>query len=170
MRILPALVFVVGCAARAPTTAVGGIDPHGAEGAPADAAVPVDAALAARETAWLVAHLADDPDPANPRESDAVRRLSALGENGLRAAVEVFRVGDERRVPFARRVFERVIERRCRHAPTRVLRTLRAMQGEGTSDDGGESPRWLERSRGRWSNEAVERARAWIDAGARCAE
>lgn len=167
MRALLVAALALGCASRNASAPAYVPEPPG----DASVAATDDAAgIAAGETAWLVAHLADDPDPANPRESEAVRRLAAMGEAGLRAAVEVFRVGDARRAPFARRVFERVVERRCRHALGRTTRTLRAMQGAGTDPDAGEAPRWLDRSEGRWSNEAVERTRAWIDAGARCAE
>lgn len=135
---------------------------------PGDAAVE-DAGLSAREIAWLVAHLGDDPDVTHARENESVRRLSSMGAEALRATAEVFRVGDARRIPFARRVFERVVSRRCRQDPARITRTLRALQGVATAPDAGEVPRWIDRSGG-WSTEAMEGARAWIDGGMRCAE
>lgn len=126
-----------------------------------------DSGLAAREIAWLVAHLADDPDPASPRETDAVRRLSARGTDGLRATVEVFRVGDARRIPFARRVFERHLRRVCGRDEERITRALRVFQGVDASPDGGLGARWIERSGG-WSHAAMQVALAWIDGGAGC--
>ncbi|MEZ4390721.1 MAG: hypothetical protein R3A48_06455 [Polyangiales bacterium] len=132
----------------------------------ADAGVE-DSGLAAREVAWLVAHLADDPDPASPRETEAVRRLSARGAEGLRAAVEVFRVGDARRLPFARRVFERHLRRVCGRDEERITRALRVFQGLDASPDGGLGARWIERSGG-WSHAAMRVALAWIDGGAGC--
>lgn len=128
-----------------------------------------DSGLARGEIAWLVAHLADDPDPASPRETDAVRRLAQMGPEGLRAAVEVFRVGDARRIPFARRVFERFLRAPCGRDEERITRSLRALQGLDARPDGGLGARWSERSDA-WSHEAMTRATGWIDAGARCQE
>lgn len=136
---------------------------------PGDAAVAEDAGIAARELAWLVAHLADDPDVTHARENESVRRLSAMGPEALRATAEVFRVHDERRIPFARRVFERALARRCRQDQARVTRTLRALQGVETGPDAGDVPRWVDRA-GPWSNEVMEGVYAWVGAGARCAE
>jgi len=133
-----------------------------------DAAVD-DAGITAREIAWLVAHLGDDADTSNTRENESVRRLSAMGDEALRATAEVFRVGDARRMPFARRVFERALARRCRRDEARVTRTLRALQGLDASPDAGEVERWVRRG-DRWSTEGMARVRAWIDAGATCAE
>lgn len=158
------LALLLGCASGP----ADGQRPSYAPAPVADAGVE-DAGLALRELAWLVAHLADDPDPSNARESEAVRRLAGMGPEALRATAEVFRVGDARRIPFARRVFERAVARRCRQDPARVTRTLRAMQGAATEPDAGEAPRWVDRE-GQWTTEQMARLRAWIDAGARCAE
>ncbi|MFO0629869.1 MAG: hypothetical protein U0325_30145 [Polyangiales bacterium] len=132
-----------------------------------DGGVAEDSGLAARELAWLVAHLADDPDPANPRETEAVRRLAARGAPALRGVVEVFRVGDARRAPFARRTFERYLRRVCDHNDARVTRTLAEAQGRAW--DGGATTRWPEGD-APWSQSAMERMYGWIDGGARCAE
>ena len=132
-----------------------------------DAGVEEDSGLVARELAWLVAHLADEPDPANPRETEAVRRLASRGAPALRGVVEVFRVGDARRLPFARRTFERYLRRVCDHNEARVTRTLAEAQGRAW--DGGATTRWPEGD-APWSQSAMERMYGWIDGGARCAE
>lgn len=132
-----------------------------------DAGADEDSGLASRELAWLVAHLADEPDPANPRETEAVRRLASRGAPALRGVVEVFRVGDARRAPFARRTFERYLRRVCAFNETRVTRTLAEAQGRAW--DGGATTRWPE-GEAPWSQSAMERMYGWIDGGARCAE
>ena len=114
-----------------------------------------------------MAHLADEPDPANPRETEAVRRLASRGAPALRGVVEVFRVGDTRRAPFARRTFERYLRRVCAFNETRVTRTLAEAQGRAW--DGGATTRWPEGD-APWSQSAMERMYGWIDGGARCAE
>lgn len=159
-----ALCLTLAACASAPASGLR--SEHAEPPARADAGVE-DSGLAAREIAWLVAHLADDPDPASPRETEAVRRLSARGVEGLRAAAEVFRVGDARRLPFARRVFERHLRRVCGRDEERITRALRSFQGVEPSPDGGLGARWIERSGG-WSHASMQVALAWIDGGADC--
>lgn len=128
----------------------------------------VEARVASAETAWLVAHLADEPERANPRDSDAVRRLVALGGRGVVAVAEVFRVGDARRMPFARRVVERVATRRCLRDVERaawVIARVERAEGPGALGDAGIV--WQARD-DRWPTEAVERLRAWGRDGAPC--
>lgn len=136
-----------------------------------DASVDVDLAarMRERERAWLVAHLADEPDPARVGESDAVRRLAAEGGDGVTTVAEVFRVGDEERLPFARRVVERVALSRCRRDRARAGRVLAVLQrGAGSSEARSVSNLvWFE-GPARWPAEAVERMRAWGRAGAPC--
>jgi hypothetical protein len=120
------------------------------------------------ETAWLVAHLGDEPDRANPRDSDAVRRLAQRGADGVMAVAEVFRVGDTHRMPFAKRVIERVLARRCRGEPWRVGWMISRIE-RGTTEsvyDTDAGVVWREDTR--WGNEAVERLRAWARNGAVC--
>lgn len=154
-------VFSVGCA-----SAQVGVDRYSEARGGGDASTVSEASVASSETAWLTAHLADDPDPAHPGESDAVRRLAQQGGVGVRAAAEVFRVGDARRAPFARRVLERVARRQCRRDTAATARQLRALvYGEGVVLDGG-AP-WPADD-ARWPVDAVERVRAWGDRGAPC--
>ena len=128
----------------------------------------VEARVAGAETAWLVAHLADEPERANPRDSDAVRRLVALGGPGVAAVAEVFRVGDARRAPFARRVVERVATRRCLRDAERaawvIARVERAAAPVSLGDAG---IVWQGRD-DRWPPEAVERLRQWGRDGVPC--
>jgi hypothetical protein len=139
----------------------------------ADAGESNDASVAARvadaETAWLVAHLADEPDPTHLGESDAVRRLAQRGAPGALAVAEVFRVGDGQRIPFARRVVERVAGRRCQHDRARTARVVAWLHrgGEPPALDPDAGVTW---SGGdlRWSNAAVDRLRAWATEGASC--
>jgi hypothetical protein len=161
--VLLAGALVAACAATLHPT--GAAEPSRAP--PGDAEVEEDSGIAGRELAWLVAHLADEPDPANPRETEAVRRLAARGAPALRGVVEVFRVGDARRAPFARRTFERYLRRVCEHNDARVTRTL--AEAQGRSWDGGATARWPEGD-APWSQTAMERMYGWIDGGARCAE
>lgn len=129
----------------------------------------VESRVADAETAWLLAHLADAPDPAHQGESDAVRRLAARGASGALAVSEVFRVGDERRMPYARRVIERVAARRCLHDRARTARVVAWLEAGG-------DPRPLDPDAGvtwrrgdlRWSNAAVDRLRTWAREGAAC--
>lgn len=128
----------------------------------------VEARVASAETAWLVAHVADEPERANPRDSDAVRRLVALGAPGVVAVAEVFRVGDARRLPFARRVVERVATRRCLRDAARAAWVIARVE-HGTAPEalGDAGIVWQGRD-DRWSQEAVERLRAWGRDGAPC--
>jgi len=132
-----------------------------------------DASVAARvadaETAWLVAHLADAPDTAHYGESDAVRRLAQRGAPGALAVAEVFRVGDERRLPFARRVVERVAGRRCLHDRARTARVVAWLCTGGAPPalDADAGVQWSGGD-GRWSNAAVDRLRLWASDGASC--
>jgi len=138
-----------------------------------DDAGSLDASVAARvadaETAWLVAHLADTPDVAHLGESDAVRRLAQRGAPGALAVAEVFRVGDERRLPFARRVVERVAARRCLHDRARTARVVAWLCHGGAPPalDADAGVQWSGGD-GRWSNAAVDRLRAWASDGASC--
>lgn len=142
------------------------------DGGASDAAlfhdVAIEARVASAETAWLTAHLADSPDRANPRDSDAVRRLAQLGPDGVLAVAEVLRVRDTRRMPFARRVIERVAVRRCLRDHDRaawVIASLERAERPATLGDAGIV--W-QVSDDAWSTDAVERVRAWARRGAPC--
>lgn len=149
---------------------------HASDGAVGDASsdvasfddVPLDARLARAETAWLASHLADPADRANPRENDAVRRLSQLGGEGVVTVAEVFRVRDARRLPFARRVVERVALRRCLYDHERAAWVIsRIERGANPAALGDAGIAW-QMSDDAWTGEAVERLRAWGRDGAPC--
>jgi hypothetical protein len=137
-------------------------------GAPAGIALRADAGVASAEVAWLVAHLAEEPDRANPRESDAVRRLARAGPAGVHAVAEVLRAGDALRAPFARRVLERVALERCRRDLSRAAARLARLQrpDAGVASDAGFV--WWSADDARWASEAVERIHAWASAGLPC--
>ena len=133
-------------------------------------AVASDAGIESAETAWLVTHLADDPDPARGGESDAARRLARRGAEGVRAVVEVFRVGDPRRTPFARRVIETVALQRCHHDRLRAARLVAGLQsgpdaGAVAADAGF---LWSGGDDTRWPAEALGRVFRWVDAAMPC--
>lgn len=159
-------------ASRVAVAPVAVTESHGADGGAA-AAVFRDASVEARvadaETAWLLAHLADEPDPTHVGESDAVRRLAARGAPGALAVAEVFRVGDERRLPYARRVVERVAGRRCLHDRARTARVVAwlCVGGAPPALDPDAGVAWTGGD-GRWPNDSVDRLRAWATAGAPC--
>lgn len=157
-----AVVWALGCA-----SSQRGTERYSEARGDGDAAVVTPAAMASSETAWLTAHLADDPDATHPGESDAVRRLAQGGGAGVRAVAEVFRVGDARRSPFARRVLERVASRQCHRDRAAVARQMRALvYGEPTRDpDAGSA--WPADD-ARWSVDAVDRVRSWGERGAPC--
>jgi hypothetical protein len=141
------------------------------DGGVTDGAVTVEAAVFSGETAWLVAHLADEPDPSHGGDSDSVRRLSQMGAEGVLAVAEVFRVGDVRRIPYARRVIERVALRRCLRdhgrAGWRVTALERGTTTHAIDPDAGVV--WTSGD-ARWSNEAVERVRQWARDGMPCGD
>lgn len=148
----------------------GGAD-EGLDAAVASDAVAAEVGRPARsspEVAWLVAHLADDPNPARLGDSDAVRRLVAHGSEGVSAAVEVFRVGDTRRVPFARRVIEGVALRSCRGDHGRAAARVRWII-TGTLDpsppDAGIA--WSDLLL-RWPAERISRVQGWAAGGVPC--
>lgn len=130
--------------------------------------VSVEARVASAETAWLTAHLADGPDRANPRESDAVRRLSQLGPEGVLAVAEVFRVRDTRRMPFARRVVERVALRRCLRDRDRAAWVIAHIEREEGPAAVGDAGIIWETSDDAWTGPRVERLRAWAQRGVPC--
>lgn len=149
-------------------TACAGAPPGGA--ALAGAGEPVgtpdpDAGARIRESElrWLAAHLADDPDPSRSGESPAVRRLVSYGAPGARVVAEVFRVGDERRAPYARSVIERVMRAHCRRDAARVARTRRWLFAAAADAS---VAAWPEGSR--WPLERVERLRSWAERDAPC--
>ena len=177
------LVLAAGCASARPQVAdpaAGSTSSTEMDGGAAswtdDASVAGDgASVGARlrrsspEVAWLVAHMADEPDPARHGDSDAVRRLAAYGPEGVRAAVEVFRVGDARRVPFARRVLERAALRSCRSDQGRAGARVRWMVTgslEAPIADAGIA--WSDLLV-RWPEARIQRVQAWADAGLPCA-
>lgn len=178
MRGALALVGLVACASatRSPRGVVRDFDgPDGAapDSASVDAASApsvdggpeVDAGLARRsnpEVAWLVAHLADDPIPTRPTESVAGRRLISFGAEAVVPVVEVFRVADLRRVPFARRVIASVVLRQCGGDAARAHQRIASWSAPY---DGGTG---LESLGTRWPAETVERLRAWALRGAPC--
>jgi hypothetical protein len=142
---------------------------HDAGEAPVFRDASLESRVADAETAWLVAHLADAPDPTRTGESDAVRRLAARGAPGALAVAEVFRVGDPRRLPYARRVVERVLERHCQRDRGRTARVVAWLcRGDPfPTIDPDAGVVW--HGDGRWSNASVDRLRAWALAGAPCA-
>lgn len=129
----------------------------------------VEARVADAETAWLVAHLAEGADPTHRGESDSVRRLAARGPAGVLAVAEVFRVGDGERLPYARRVVERVAGRRCLHDRARTARVVSWLCSGGAPPalDPDAGVAWSGGD-GRWPNASVDRLRGWAQAGAPC--
>ncbi len=124
--------------------------------------------VARGELAWTVAHLADDPHTANPRETDAVLRLVRLGPEGVLAAAEVLRVGDARRRPFAERVVERVALRRCSLDASRAAAVIASIErGSPVSPVADAGVRWT-LPEGPWPAARIEGLRAWALAGAPC--
>ncbi len=163
--------LTLGCASSGgPVRPVADPGPR-AEPSDPDASVDIDLSvrMRERERAWLVAHLADDPDTSRAGESDAVRRLAAEGGDGVAVVAEVFRVGDEERLPFARRVVERVALARCRRDRARAGRVVAALQRGPSSSEARSVSNvvWFD-GPARWPLEAVERVRAWGRAGAPC--
>lgn len=151
----------------------------GAVGVPAswqlDASVAVvraDAAVGSGERAWLVAHISDDPDRSHVGESPNVRSLAALGADGVHAVAALFARGEGNRVPFARRVIERVAQRACREYGFTYTQRLIAWLEAGTI------PRnlvtdaavlgWTREVDERWPREAITRLDRWADAGVPC--
>ncbi len=133
-------------------------------------AVRADAGVRSGEIAWLVTHIADDPEPARGGESDEVRRLAAIGADGIHATAEVFRVGDPRRVPFARRVIERVATAQCHRNLTLAGITIVHLQ---SGPDAGAPPPdagiiWSGGDDTRWPDEAIARLHHWADTGLPC--
>ncbi len=178
------LGVLLGCAAARPQpvsaehegafttgpTGDGGAD-DGLDAAVASDAVAGEAGRSPRsspEVAWLVAHLADDPNPARLGDSDAVRRLVARRSEGVDAAVEVFRVGDARRVPFARRVIEGVALRSCRgdhgRAASRVRWIVTGSLDPSPPDAG---IAWSDLLL-RWPAERIARVHGWAAGGVPC--
>ena len=155
-----ALVAMAGCAGSAP------VGPTLSSSADEPAATPdrdAGAALRDSELRWLAAHLADDADPSHAGESPAVRRLVSYGAAGARVVAEVFRVGDERRAPYARSVIERVMRAHCRRDPAGVARTRRWLFAAAADAS---VATWPEGSR--WPLERVERLRSWAERDAPC--
>lgn len=154
-----------------PSTAMDGGTAPGADGASevdAGASEGAPRRRSSPEVAWLVAHMADEPDPARHGDSDAVRRLAGYGPEGVRAAVEVFRVGDARRVPFARRVLEHAALRSCRgdrgRAGARVNWMVSGTLGVAAADAGIAWGDLLVR----WPEARIVRVQSWADAGLPC--
>ena len=175
MRALAVALALVACSASsriaANSRALEAAHTDDIDGGAADASaqdVSLEARVASGEIAWLVAHLADNAERAHPGDSDAARRLAQMGPEGVRAVAEVFRVGDTARIPFARRVIERVVARRCQHDRARsawVIRRLETGTTGAVDADAGVS--WA-RGEARWPGEAVERVRRWADEGVPC--
>lgn len=137
-----------------------------------DVAVAADAGIDSAELAWLVAHIGNDPDRANSADGPNVRALAARGAAGVRAVVQIFRHADAGRVPFARRVFERVALESCRRAGREAaLRLVLWLElgrlPEGVLSDAGFFT-WTRADDEMWPREAVARVMAWADAGLPC--
>lgn len=158
LRLVLGFAALAGCASARPVSTVGPGDD-----APWPTSSDAGAELREGELRWLAAHLADDPDPSHSGESPAVRRLVGYGAAGVRVVAEVFRVGDDRRAPFARSVVERVMRSHCRRDAARIAQTRRwlFMASADASVAG-----WPEGSR--WPLERVERLRSWADREAPC--
>jgi len=155
------LAALAGCAASAPTGPT--LGPTAAGDEPVVADRDAGPALRDAELRWLAAHLADDADPSHPGESPAVRRLVSYGAAGARVVAEVFRVGDERRAPYARSVIERVMRAHCRRDAAGVARTRRWLFAAAADAS---VATWPEGSR--WPLERVERLRSWAERDAPC--
>lgn len=152
------LLALAGCAG-----APRGGDLAAGENAPWPEAADAGPELRESELRWLAAHLADDADPSHSGESPAVRRLVSYGAAGVRVAAEVFRVGDERRAPFARTVVERVMRTHCHRDAAGIARTRRWLFAAAADAS---VAAWPEGSR--WPLDRVERLRDWADRGSRC--
>jgi hypothetical protein len=100
-------------------------------------------------------------------EDNGVERVFGDGPREFR--VVVFRVGDERRLPYARRVVERVAGRRCLHDRARTARVVAwlCVGGVPPALDPDAGVAWTGGD-GRWPNDSVDRLRAWATAGAPC--
>ncbi len=158
------LAAATGCAsaARAPASpASWSVGPGDADAAVI--AVDATAAVYDGELRWLSSHLADDPDPTHPGDSPAVRRLAAYGAAGVRVVVEVFRVGDDHRGPFARGVVERVLRAHCRRDEGRIGRTRRWLFAPDADASTALWPLGY-----RWPLDRVERIRGWAEHDAPC--
>lgn len=131
-----------------------------------------DASLGGGERSWLVAHIADDPDRSHAGESPNVRSLAALGAEGIRSVSALFARGEGSRVPFARRVVERVAQRACREYGFVYTQRLIAWLEAGTIPANLVTDAavlaWSREVDERWPREAVTRLDRWADAGVPC--
>lgn len=134
-------------------------------------AVSADGGVASGELAWLVTHIADTPDRLRSDDSDNVRQIAAHGADGVRAISQVFARGDALRTPFARRVVERTIMRRCGRRDRSDAQALGAWMELGddmpaTAPDG--LMHWTRPADSPWPPDAVQRLLTWVDAGMPC--
>ncbi|MBL8684279.1 MAG: hypothetical protein JNK05_34210 [Myxococcales bacterium] len=134
--------------------------------------VTADAGPRAAELAWLVTRIDENADTAGPAGPPNVRALASYGADGVRVLVSVFRSGDARRAPHARRVIELVAQRSCRvtadrMAPRRLIAWIESGSTSLSQWDGGAWP-WSRSLESSWPGDAAERLRAWADRGAPC--
>jgi len=173
-----ALGVLLGCASARPVPSSTGPEAEATTDAEGDAGSAMDAAVedtgrlvrSSPEVAWLVAHLADDPNPARLGDSDAMRRLVARGAEGVSAAVEVFRVGDATRVPYARRVLEGVALRHCRGDHGRAAARVRWIISGALTPSGPDAGIAWSDLLVRWPAERIARVQQWAAAGAPCGD
>jgi hypothetical protein len=136
--------------------------------------VTADAGPRSAELAWLVTRIDENADTAGPAGAPNVRALASYGSDGVRALVAVFRAGDARRGPHARRAIELVAQRACRGtadrlAPRRIVAWLETGSTSLARQDAGDGAwPWARAAEARWPVEAVDRMRAWADQGIPC--
>ncbi len=135
-----------------------------------------DAGTRAAELAWLVTRIDEGADSAGPAGPPNVRALVGYGPDGARALVPLFRAGDARRVPFARKVIEGLARRACRAvsdplAPRRVVAWIESGVAELAPATPNSDPLtwpWARGPQYPWLPSSLARLRAWADQGLPC--
>lgn len=144
--------------------------------------VSADAGFESGEIAWLVTHIDDNADRAGPAGPPNIRALASYQAAGVRAVIPLFRVGDARRVPHARRVIELVAQRACRgtadpFAPRRLVAWIESGSPElptaaPAADAGPPSAQlpwpWARAAEVPWPREGLERMQQWADRALFC--
>lgn len=138
--------------------------------------VTEDAGPRSAEIAWLVSHLDEGVESAGPVGAPNVRALAGYGAEGVRAVIPLFRSGDARRVPHARKVIEMVARRACRGtsdvlAPRRLVAWLEsgvAVVADPRAGTSAPSWPWTRAPEAAWPQEGLDRIRAWSDRALFC--
>jgi hypothetical protein len=144
--------------------------------------VSADAGFASAEIAWLVTHIDDNADRAGPAGPPNIRALASYQAEGVRAVIPLFRVGDARRVPHARRVIELLAQRACRGtadalAPRRLVAWIESGSPElprpaQVADAGPPSAQlpwpWARAVEAPWPREGLDRMQQWADRALFC--